>query len=171
MRGRTRRLPPSDAAGPFPPARGNQVARPRAPERQLARARSRDDQPGGSQPQVSNPETGDLSRRPPEIACDPVIRLKGDSYPFQDRDLGRVLRPALTTEQASDRGKFSRPDGFRFQAPPNDSQKQIVPLQCRCCSRSTTPCSVPPVPFSGLQWVCLPRRRSAQTVAAGQRKG
>ena len=41
---------------------------------------------------------GRPSRRPPEIARDSVVHLKGDSYPFQDRDLGRVLRPALATE-------------------------------------------------------------------------
>ncbi len=88
--------PQSEAAakscGParFPPARGNQVARPRAPERQLATARPRDDQPGGSRPSVSNPETGRPSHRPPKIARDPLVHLKRDSYPFEDRDLGRV---------------------------------------------------------------------------------
>jgi hypothetical protein len=90
MRGRNRRLPACDGAGPFPLARGNQVARPRAAGRQLARAGPRDDQPGGSRPQISNPETGLPSRCPPEIARDPVVHLAGDSYPFEDRDLGRV---------------------------------------------------------------------------------
>ena len=85
-------------AGPFPAGRGNQAARPRAPERELSTARPRDDQPGGSQPQISNPEAGRPSRRPPKIACDPVVHLKGDGYPFEDRDLGCVLRPALTAE-------------------------------------------------------------------------
>ena len=74
----------------FPPARGNQVGRPRAAERQLASARSRDDQPGGSRPQVSNPETGLPSHRPPKIACDSVVDLKGDRYLLEDGDLGRV---------------------------------------------------------------------------------
>jgi len=56
------------------------------------------------QPLISNPEIGLPSHRLPKIARDPVIHLKGDSYPFEDRDLGRVLRPALTTEHASEPG-------------------------------------------------------------------
>jgi len=82
-------------AGPFP-------AGPRRPGRRPSRSwtpagtREIPRRPaGGSRPQVSNPESGLPSRRLPEVARDSVVHLKGDGYPFEDRDLGRVLRPAL----------------------------------------------------------------------------
>ena len=135
----------------FPPARGNQAARPRAPERELSTARPRDDQPGGSQPRISNPEA--VRPSVPPAAGDRLrsrSTSQGDGYPFADRDLGCVQRPALATEQASERGKSSRPEWFRYQASPNNSQKQIVPLQCRCFS-----------PFRGP--LACRRRRSAES--------
>ena len=55
------------------------------------------------------------------MARDPVVHLKGDGYLFEDRDIGCALT-------ASERGKFSRVEWFRFQASLNDSQKWIVPL-------------------------------------------